>query len=310
MRRSYVAPGVSVLMLGCIALFGADSWRDKASSDWTADEVTKILNDSPWAQQVKLQMGEGGRGGGMGHGGGMGGPGGGGGGGYGGRGGGMGGPGGGGGGWGGNGGGGGWGGNRGGGQGGDSTSGRPTQALVRWQSALPVQQALQKQNEAPAPAPDTEYVIAVSGLPQWQGRPHNDADSDNTASAPSDEDRRQAMLDRMKESTTLTAKGKARLRPRQSGARRRWLAGVLLPEIRTGPLAGRQGSGIRHKNGPHGDQVQIQAEGHDVPGQAGPLSGAGLQPAADLQSASAGFPRSGAGSQPAAASQAAFSSSC
>ena len=71
MRRSYVAPGITVLMLGCIALFGAESWRDKPSSEWTADEVTKILNDSPWAQQVKFQMGEGGgRGGGMGRGGG------------------------------------------------------------------------------------------------------------------------------------------------------------------------------------------------------------------------------------------------
>jgi hypothetical protein len=233
MRRSYAVPGISVLMLGCVAVFGGDSWRDKASSDWTADEVTRILNDSPWAQQVKLQMGEGGRGSGMGRGGGMGGPGGGGGG-WGGRGGGMGGPGGGGGGWGGGGGGGGWGGNRG-GQGGDSTSGRPTQALVRWQSALPVQQALVKQNGSPAtpatpeaqaqppatpaatsaPAPDSEYIIAVSGLPQWQGRPRRDADGDNgdQNSGASDEDRRAAMLDRMKESTTLTAKGKSPFGP-------------------------------------------------------------------------------------------------
>ena len=57
MWRSHAALCISVLVLGCVAVFGADSWRDKASSDWTADEVTKILNDSPWAQQVRLEAG-------------------------------------------------------------------------------------------------------------------------------------------------------------------------------------------------------------------------------------------------------------
>jgi hypothetical protein len=129
------------------------------------------------------------------------------------------------------GGGGGWGGNRG-GQGGDSTAGRPTSVLLRWQSALPVQQALARQNggssatdaqaqpaaaaaPAAAPAADSEYVIAVAGLPDWSGRRRRDADSDDSQqnSGASDEDRRAAFLDRLKESSTLTAKGKSPFGP-------------------------------------------------------------------------------------------------
>jgi hypothetical protein len=229
MRNCVATLGIGTLVLGGVALFGAD-WRDKPSTDWTADEVTKILNDSPWSQKVRMAMGGGqqqGRG--MGRGGGMGGPGGGG---WGGRGGGMGGPGGGGG-WGGNGGGGGWGGNGGGGQSGNSQQGGPREVLVRWQSAAPVQQALVKQQGSsatpssdaqgqqaaapaaatPAAAPDSDYIIAVAGLPEWQGRRRQDADSDNGNSGQSDEDRRQAFLDRLKQSSTLTAKGKSPLGP-------------------------------------------------------------------------------------------------
>ena len=58
MRIRYAAPGIGLLVLGCVAVFGADSWREKAPADWTADEVKKILNDSPWSQQVRMEMGE------------------------------------------------------------------------------------------------------------------------------------------------------------------------------------------------------------------------------------------------------------
>jgi len=219
--------GIGTLVLGGVALFGAD-WRDKPSSDWTADEVTKILNDSPWAQQVHMERSDQGRGDWSARNGG----GGGGGGGWGGRGGGMGGPGGGG--WGGpggGGGGGGWGGNRGGGQGRGTQQGGARQVVIRWQSAAPVQQALAKQQGSatataeapatpnaqaqatPAASPDTDYIIAVAGLPDWQGGRRQDAGGNSGSSGQSDEDRRQAFLDRMKESTTLTAKGKSPLGP-------------------------------------------------------------------------------------------------
>jgi len=192
--------GIGTLVLGGVALFGAD-WRDKPSSDWTADEVTKILNDSPWAQQVHMERSDQGRGD-----------------------------------WsarngGGGGGGGGWGGNRGGGQGRGTQQGGARQVVIRWQSAAPVQQALAKQQGSatataeapatpnaqaqatPAASPDTDYIIAVAGLPDWQGGRRQDAGGNSGSSGQSDEDRRQAFLDRMKESTTLTAKGKSPLGP-------------------------------------------------------------------------------------------------
>jgi len=101
--------------------------------------------------------------------------------------------------------------------------------LIRWQSAAPVQQALAKQQgspaatdnaqvqTAPAEAPDSDYIIAVAGLPEWSGRRRQDGGSggsDNGGnSGQSDEDRRAAFLDRLRQSTTLTAKGKSPLGP-------------------------------------------------------------------------------------------------
>jgi hypothetical protein len=111
---------------------------------------------------------------------------------------------------------------------------------VRWQSAAPVQQALAKQSgsspaadsqgqpaaaaspaagaaspaAAPAAAPASEYIVAVSGMPNWQGQRRRNSDSDDSQDpASSEEDRRAAMLDRMKESTTLTPKGKSPFGP-------------------------------------------------------------------------------------------------
>jgi hypothetical protein len=91
--------------------------------------------------------------------------------------------------------------------------------VVRWQSASPVQQALAKQSGAPATADaavETEYVIAVSGLPEWSGRSRRNAEGDDSqqaSGASSEEDRRAAFLDRMKESSTLTPKGKSPFGP-------------------------------------------------------------------------------------------------
>jgi len=51
-------------------------------------------------------------------------------------------------------------------------------------------------------------------MPNWSGQRRRNSDSDDSQdSATSDEDRRAAMLDRMKESTTLTPKGKSPFGP-------------------------------------------------------------------------------------------------
>src|SRR5579871_2046177 len=42
---------LTILATSCaIALFAADAWKTKDSSQWTSEDVTKILTDSPWAK--------------------------------------------------------------------------------------------------------------------------------------------------------------------------------------------------------------------------------------------------------------------
>lgn len=157
-----------------IALWAADVWVAKPYTDWTEKDLTKIMDDSPWAKKVSVSMSLGGPGGG-GRGPGGGAPGGGGGpdpgfgaadaaGGGGGRG----------------GGGGGRGGPQGGGGGGDIGGGGggvpEIDLFIRWQTATTVMEALAKAKygaEAGTSAdakkmlePDPMfYVIWVAGLP-------------------------------------------------------------------------------------------------------------------------------------------------
>jgi hypothetical protein len=178
--------------LACaIALLAADFWKTKDSSQWTNEEVNKLLSDSPWAKEMNVTSqqpgagqrrgnGTGRRGGGIGYpGGGVGFPGGGypgggypgggypgGGGGYP-RGGGY--P----------------GGSPGGGGYPDDTGNYPggrvqsINVTLRWESALPVQQALMRQgglgadeSKPVADASAKDYVISVLGfrMPERQDR--------------------------------------------------------------------------------------------------------------------------------------------
>jgi hypothetical protein len=144
-------------------------WKDKQIAAWTEADATQVLTNSPWAKSVTptinrpsgVQHGSrgGGRGGsginiggigigggGMGRSGGMGGRGGGG----------MG------------------GGSRGGGsndEGGSRSPSGPIPALtVRWESALPIQEALLKTHDNNAPSMDEgQYAIAVFGIPSRLG---------------------------------------------------------------------------------------------------------------------------------------------
>ncbi|HTC36697.1 MAG TPA: hypothetical protein VK724_25170 [Bryobacteraceae bacterium] len=161
-----------------IVLFASDFWKTKDSSQWTSEEVDKVLNDSPWArgktvqpeqtQQRRSGMGRrGGFGGGF-PGGGGGYPGGGGG--Y-------------------PGGGGGYPSSNGGGQNGDgSQQAGPMNLTIRWDSAAPVQQALMRRGsgesdelKAAKDASEKFYVISVQGLrlPRPRSSYNNSDDSDN-----------------------------------------------------------------------------------------------------------------------------------
>jgi len=166
-----------ILAAAAVAAFAAgdQSWKDKQVSEWSDDDVKEVLTSSPWARMSVPEITRsqdngqrGGRRGGMGGGGiGIGGGGiGTGGGGWGGRGGGYGGS---------------NGGNNGGSNGGygqqrndddsnsQSSSGDSSQShnvTVRWESALPVQDAILKSKETGTPSiDDGHYAIAVVGVP-------------------------------------------------------------------------------------------------------------------------------------------------
>ncbi|HLH00460.1 MAG TPA: hypothetical protein VKX49_29415 [Bryobacteraceae bacterium] len=191
--------GIALTGTACaLALFAADSWKNRDYTQWTDDDINKILTDSPWAKEQTVtpqrpNYGGRGGGGGMGRRGGIGFPGGGYPGGY---------PGGGypGGGYPG----GGYPGGggrypRGGGYPDDTGGGYPNTApmnvTIRWDSALPVQQALQRQGaasaeeaKAVAEASEKYYVVSVFGFRMpanrrnryGAGNPDSDDDQDRT----------------------------------------------------------------------------------------------------------------------------------
>jgi len=186
--------------LCAVALFASDFWKNKDSTQWSSDEVSKMLTDSPWAKEITVTSGQqnqqrrgGGRRGGMG--GGF--PGGGGGGGY-------------------PGGGGGYPGGSGGGGGGYG-GGINEKVVLRWDSALPIQQALHRQGyhaaasddaskdkDASKPAVDINqkyYVVSILGLTL----PSRRGDSDS-----SDSDRQSAddLRSRFLDAATLMPKSK------------------------------------------------------------------------------------------------------
>jgi hypothetical protein len=176
-------------------LLAAEPWKTKEYTQWSDEEISKVLSDSPWAkektvapQQAMQQRGMSRRGGG-----GFGYPGGGGGGGY---------PGGGGGGY--------PGGGQGGGQGGGVSSMNVT---VRWESGMPIQHALLREGpgsadeaKAAADASAKDYVIAVLGfrLPNQQRSRSSDSDDDQDRGAQSKDRLRSQLLD----AAELTPKGK------------------------------------------------------------------------------------------------------
>jgi hypothetical protein len=181
--------------LFAVALFAADFWKTKDYTQWSSEEVTKVLTDSPWAKEITVSSGQqgqqrrgGGRRGGMG--GGF--PGGGGGGGY-------------------PGGGGGYPGGGGGGYpsgGGGGTGGIHEQVVVRWDSAQAIQHALLRQGYHPASSDDASkdkdaskpavdinqkyYVVSVLGLSMPSRRGDSDSSDNDRQSA---DDLRSRFLD-------------------------------------------------------------------------------------------------------------------
>jgi hypothetical protein len=209
MRTSTLAAVPAALAFCALGLSAADVWN-KDYKQWTDDDVQRVLTNSPWAKKATATLqsqgsgngsqgsggypgGGGGRGGGMGGMGGMGGgfPGGGGMGGMG-------------------------GGRR---RGGQNPTAEKENVIVRWDSSMPVKEALLKQqygSKLPDPTdpnytldkPGKDYVISVSGLRMSSRRDSSDDDSD---------DSRQGSTDKMRStllaSTQLMPKGKSAIDP-------------------------------------------------------------------------------------------------
>jgi hypothetical protein len=190
------AAGLPVVAGGALpawAFASKEFWEAKPASDWTADEIDRMLTKSPWAKDASvMSSGQGlGNGSGRSRGGGIGFPGGGGGG--------IGFP------------GGGGGGRQGGGYpgagGGGNDGGRERlTATVRWESARPIQEALRIGASDEKPNEDFEnyYVIALIGdlsasSAQRRSSSTSDDDGDSTTRA----DRR---LQELKESARLERK--------------------------------------------------------------------------------------------------------
>ena len=227
MKLKTICFTLGTIVAGSVMLCAAEVWATKDPSQWSSEDVDKLLNDSPWAKHVSAsaqvaQRGGGRRMGGMGGGmggmgGGMGTPGGypGGGGGYGGRGGGS-------------------------YPGGDDSSGsggsgpRQIDATLRWESALPVQLAEKQRHGgaqmnddakkpateggAKADAPEEKpYVLVLVGLqiprPNQDPNANNDDQDSQYGSRSRGSRGPEAMRQQFMQNTRIVRKSKSALNP-------------------------------------------------------------------------------------------------
>ncbi len=191
---------VLVAAAAALTLCAADAWKSTDFAKWSQEHAKKLLTKSPWAKEVPVSLGgamgapssgKSRRGGGgdsdMGGGGG--------------------------------------GGSRGGGGMGDSGGSMPTMNLiVRWETAIPVKEALMKLNfgdHLPAKgekgytldAPQDDYIISVTGLRMGGGRGQRAGGTteQTDASQQSGADR---MKDQLMTGTQLVRKGKDPIAPK------------------------------------------------------------------------------------------------
>jgi hypothetical protein len=173
------------------ALCAADAWKNTDFAQWSQDDAKKVLTKSPWAKEVSVSTGQPG---GMPSGGGK---------------------------------------SRRGGGGGDSNgsgiggdegrSGAPSvNLIVRWETAIPVKEALMKMNygdRLPAKgekgytldAPQENYILSVTGLRMGGGRNRQQgADAQAQGTPQSQADR---MKDQLMTATQLVRKGKDPIAP-------------------------------------------------------------------------------------------------
>ena len=48
---------VGIWLVAGVALVAADFWEEQSFTEWSDKDVQKMLADSPWAQQVRIAVG-------------------------------------------------------------------------------------------------------------------------------------------------------------------------------------------------------------------------------------------------------------
>src|SRR5260370_25132713 len=59
--KTLPAISVAISLVGsvcAVALFASDVWKTKDYTQWSSEEVNKVLNDSPWAKQKSIAGGQ------------------------------------------------------------------------------------------------------------------------------------------------------------------------------------------------------------------------------------------------------------
>src|SRR5579871_2206578 len=52
MKAKNICMTCGTIVVGSLLLFASEAWESKDPSQWTSEDVSKILNDSPWAKHV------------------------------------------------------------------------------------------------------------------------------------------------------------------------------------------------------------------------------------------------------------------
>jgi hypothetical protein len=53
MRKAFIAGAVALVLAGML-WGGSDPWKTKPPAQWDANDLRKVMNDSPWAKQIEI----------------------------------------------------------------------------------------------------------------------------------------------------------------------------------------------------------------------------------------------------------------
>ncbi len=57
MKSNVILGGTLLVLLGSSVVWAGDPWKEKPYTEWTQEEIVKILLDSPWAKKLRTETG-------------------------------------------------------------------------------------------------------------------------------------------------------------------------------------------------------------------------------------------------------------